>query len=197
MNGFGALIMPLYFVGFLATLAASLLLYSAAVVTVAIRRHPLPILMREQVANHLQAAGVALLWFEVGVAWLLFFNVYRIHVDMNALGNAALQAFSRGYTSRLPIVVLPYGLTCLVWALALWSAPGRISRRAVWAIATLCMISILTTPFAAGAQGDMQEHGFTDGAYRQLQTAHLARTLALTLAATWAIVQGWRLPKVY
>ena len=189
--------MPLYFLGFLAILAASLLLYLAAVATLATRRRPLPIMMSGDAANRLQAAGVALLWFAVGVCWLLFFNVYRIHVDMSALGNEALQAFGRGYTRRLPIVVLPYGLTCLVWTLALWTAPGRLTRRAVWAIATLCMVSILTTPFAAGALGDMQEHGFTDGAYRQLQVAHLARTVALTVAATWAIVQGWSLPKPY
>jgi hypothetical protein len=60
---------------------------------------------------------------------LLFFNVYRIHVDMSGFGDAAFQAFSRGYTRRLPIVVLPYGAMCLLWTLALWSSPARVSRR--------------------------------------------------------------------
>ena len=187
--------MPLYFAAFLATLAASIVIYLAAVAALAIRRRPVPALLQEQGANRLQAVGVALLWSGVGMAWLLFFNVYRIHVDMHALGNEALQAFSRSYTSRLPVVVLPYGLTCLVWSLALWAAPARLSRRALWGIATLCMISILTTPFAAAAQGDMQEHGFTDASYMQLQAAHLARSLAFTLAALWTLVEGWRLPK--
>lgn len=186
--------MPLYFVVFLVMLAASLLLYSGGVVTAIFRRRSSPTFVPEAASSLLQASGVALLWANVGVGWLLFCNVYPIHIDMAALGNEALQAFSRGYTRRLPIVVLPYGLTCLVWALALWSKPGRYSRRDLWGIATLCTISVLVTPFAAGAQGEMQEHGFTYDAYNELQTAHLVRTLALTIAALWATIEGWRAP---
>jgi hypothetical protein len=188
--------MPLYFMIFLATLAASLLLYLGAIATVAITRRPLPVFIRGMAASRLQAAGVALLWFCVGVCWLLFFNVYRIHVDMSAFGDAAFQAFSRGYIRRLPIVVLPYGATCLVWTLALWGAPARISRRALWGIATLCILSIVSTQWAAGALGEMQDHGYTEQAYQQLQTSHLVRTLALTIAAVWALVEGWGLPKL-
>jgi hypothetical protein len=188
--------MPLYFMIFLATLAASLLLYLGAIATVAITRRPPPVFIRGMAASRLQAAGVALLWSSVGVCWLLFFNVYRIHVDMSAIGDAAFQAFSRGYTRRLPIVVLPYGATCLVWTLALWGAPARISRRALWGIATLCILSIVSTPWAAGALGEMHDHGYTEQAYQQLQTSHLVRTLALTIAAVWALVEGWRLPKL-
>jgi hypothetical protein len=104
--------MPLYFMIFLATLAASLLLYLGAIATVAIMRRPPPLFIRGVAASRLQATGVALLWSGVGVGWLLFFNVYRIHVDLSAFGDAAFQAFSRGYTRRLPIVVLPYGVVC-------------------------------------------------------------------------------------
>jgi hypothetical protein len=188
--------MPLYFMIFLATLAASLLLYLGAIASVAITRRPPPLFIRGVAASRLQATGVALLWFGVGVGWLLFFNVYRIHVDLGAFGDAAFQAFSRGYTRRLPIVVLPYGATCLVWTLALWSAPVRISRRALWGVATLMVLTILSTPWAAGAQDEMQAHGYTEQAYQQLQTSHLVRTLALTIAAVWALVEGWRLPKL-
>ncbi len=124
--------MPLYFLIFLATLAASLLLYLGAIASVAITRRPPPLFIQRVGASRLQATGVALLWLNVGVAWLLYFNVYRIHVDLSAFGDAAFQAFNRGYTRRLPIVVLPYGAVCLVWTLALWSAPVRISRRALW-----------------------------------------------------------------
>jgi hypothetical protein len=186
--------MPLYFMIFLAMLAAALLLYLGAVATVAITRRPPPALIRGVAAGRLQAVGVALLWWGVGVGWLLFFNVYPIHVDMSAFGDAAFQAFSRGYTRRLPIVVLPYGATCLVWMLALWSAPARISRRALWGIATLCILSIVSTPWAAGAQDAMQAHGFTVQAYHQLQISHLVRTLTGTIAAVWALAEGWRLP---
>ena len=147
-------------------------------------------------ASRLQATGVALLWFGAGVSWLLFFNVYRIHVDLSAFGDGVFHAFSRGYTRRLPIVVLPYGAACLVWTLALWSAPARISRRALWGIATLCIISIVSTPWAAGALDEMQDHGYTEQAYDQLQTSHLVRSLALTIAALWALTEGWRLPKL-
>jgi len=188
--------MPLYFMIFLATLAASLLLYLGAIAPVAITRRPPPVFIRGVAASRLQAAGVALLWFGVGVGWVLFFNVYRIHVDLSAFGDAAFQAFSRGYTRRLAIVVLPYGATCLVWTLALWSAPARISRRSLWGIATLCILSIVSTPWAAGAQDEMQAHGYTEQAYQQLQTSHLVRTLAFTIAAVWALAEGWRLPKL-
>ncbi|WP_129779834.1 hypothetical protein [Peristeroidobacter soli] len=188
--------MPLYFITFLATLAVSLLLYVWALVSVVIKR-PLPRFIHgEFAASQLQAVGIALLWVNVGVGWLLFFNVYRIHVDMSALGDLAFQAFSRGYTRRLPIVVLPYGAACLAWVLALWSAPARISRRALWGIATLCVVSIISTPWAAGAQDEMQAHGYTEHAYLQLQTSHLVRTIAVTMAAVWALAEGWRLPKL-
>lgn len=188
--------MPLYFLTFLGMLAASILLYIAAVGFVAARRRPMPIWIGGPAASRLQSANVALMWWNVGVGWLLYFNVYRIHVDMSALGNAALQAFSRGYTSRLPIVVLPYGLMCLLAVLGLWSKPGRISRRALWGIATLLVLNILSTPFAAGAQGDIQDHGFTPQAYQQLQMAHLFRSVLTTIAALWAIVETWGPPEV-
>ena len=188
--------MPLYFVIFLGTLVASMLLFIVAVGFVAATRRPTPIWIRGAAATRLQGASVALMWWNVGVGWLLYFNVYRIHVDMSALGDAALQAFSRGYTTRLPIVVLPYCLMCLLAMLGLWGEPGRISRRALWGIATLLVLNILSTPFAAGAQGDIQEHGFTLKAYQQLQMAHLVRSLLVTIAAVWGSVEGWRLPKV-
>ncbi len=187
--------MPLYFLIFLVMLASSLLLFLGAVATVAITRRSPPGWIPIAAASPLQAAGVASLWFIVGVGWLLFFNVYRIHVDMGGFGDAAFQAFSRGYTRRLPIVVLPYGAMCLLWTLALWSSPARVSRRAVWGIATLLIISIASTPWAAGALDAMQDHGYSEDARRQLQTSHLARTLAITIAAVWALVEAWRVPK--
>ena len=187
--------MPLYFLIFLVMLASSLLLFLGAVATVAITRRSPPGWIPIATASPLQAAGVASLWFVVGVGWLLFFNVYRIHVDMGGFGDAAFQAFSRGHTRRLPIVVLPYGAMCLLWTLALWSSPARVSRRAVWGIATLLIISIASTPWAAGALDAMQDHGYSEDAHRQLQTSHLARTLAITIAAVWALVEAWRVPK--
>ena len=187
--------MPLYFLTFLAMLAAALLLYVGAVAAAAFARRPPPAWIPAAVASPLQAAGLASLWISVGVGWLLFFNVYRLHVDMSALGDAAFQAFSRGYTRRLPIVVLPYGAMCLLWTLALWSAPARLSRRAVWGIATLMILSIASTPWAAGAQDAMQDHGYSEAAYRQLQASHLVRTLAVTIAAVWALVEVWRVPR--
>ncbi|HEV7610669.1 MAG TPA: hypothetical protein VGO37_02200 [Steroidobacteraceae bacterium] len=90
--------------------------------------------------------------------------------------------------------MLPYGATCLVWTLALWSAPTRISRLALWGIATLSILSIVSTPWATGAQDEMQTHGYTEQAYQQLQASHLVRTLALTIAAVWALVEGWGIP---
>ena len=41
----------------------------------------------------------------------------------------------------------------------------------------------------------MHDHGYTEQAYQQLQTSHLVRSLALTFAALWALVEGWRLPE--
>lgn len=187
--------MPLYFLCFLAMLAATLLLYVGAAATASVTRRPPPTFIHASAASRLQAVGVALLWWSAGGCWILFFNVYRIHVDMNSVGDAAFHAFARGYTSRLPVVVLPYGATCLAWALALWAAPARISRGALWGIATLLIVSIASTPWAAGAQDDMHDHGYTQAAYDQLQSAHLVRTLTITIAAIWALAQGWRLPE--
>ena len=188
--------MPEYFLTFLAMLAASLLLYLVALGFEAVRRRPPPIWVGSPAASHLQATTVVLMWWNVGVFWLLYFNIYRIHLDMNALGDAALQTFSRGYTARLPVVILPYGLTCLFAVLALWSEPVRISRRGLWGIATLLVLTILITPFAGGAQDDIQDHGFTQQAYQQLQMLHLFRSVLVTIAAVWGIGEGWRLPKV-
>jgi len=183
--------MPVYFLCFLASLAATVLLYLAAAVVAGVKRGAFPVFIQGAAANGLQAVGLALLWWNVGVCWLLALNVYPIHVDMHLLSESALQAFSRSYIRKLPIVVLPYGLACLTWALALWSKPGRVSRRTVWAIATLCVVSIIVTPFAANAQGDMQEHGFTDAAYAQLVVAHAVRTLAVSIAAILSLAQTW------
>ncbi|HEV7610670.1 MAG TPA: hypothetical protein VGO37_02205 [Steroidobacteraceae bacterium] len=58
--------MPLYFMIFLAMLAAALLLYLGAVASVAITRRPPPVFIQEVAASRPQAAGVALLWFGVG-----------------------------------------------------------------------------------------------------------------------------------
>ncbi|WP_448097484.1 hypothetical protein [Luteibacter yeojuensis] len=187
--------MPLYFVVFLAMLAVSVLLYLGAIATVAITRRSPPSFIPAIAASPLHAIGVALLWSSVGICWLLFFNVYRIHVDMSAYGDAAFQAFSKGYTRRLPVVVLPYAATCLIWILALWSAPARVSRRALWTIATLLIVSIISTPWAAGAQDVMQDHGYSEAAYRQLQASHLVRSVAITIAAVWALAEVWRLPR--
>ena len=80
--------MPLYFVTFLGMLAASLLLFMASVGYAALTRRSPPALLPETVSSWLQAAGLALLWFGVGVCWLLFFNVYRMYFDMSAVGDA-------------------------------------------------------------------------------------------------------------
>ena len=187
--------MPIYFLFFLALLAATLLLYVTAAVVAGVRRGAFPAVLQGSAASWLQAIGLALLWWNAGICWFAFFNVYPIHVDMRLVGQSSLHAFSRGYISRLHIVVLPYGLACLAWALALWSAPARLSRQAIWGIATLCVISVVVTPFAANAQGDMLDNGFTDAAYGRMMSAHAVRTLALSVAAIWALVQTWRLPK--
>ena len=142
----------------------------------------------EASASRLHATNVALLWWNVGVGWLLYFDVYRIHAEMTALGDAALQAFSRGYSSRLPIVVLPYGAICLLAVLELWSEPARNSRCALWGMATRLELTILSTPFAAGARGDMQEPEFTEQAYQHLQMAHLVLGVLTTISAVCGIV---------
>ena len=185
--------MPIYFITFLAMLGTAVLLFAGALLTAGFTRKPLPLLIKGRAAHTLQALHLALVWSSVGVCWLLYFNVYRIHADMAAVGNAAFQAFARAYTIRLPIVVLPYGAGALAASLGLWAAPGRFSRRALWGMATLWMLSVAVTPWAAGALGDMQDDGFSDAAFQQLQTSHLARTLCLSLAAVWALLQDRRL----
>lgn len=186
--------MPSYFIAFLSTLGASALLYMGALATAALRRHSPPALIGGPVAEALQLVQLALVWINVGVSWLLYFNVYRIHVDMAALGDAAFHAFTRGYTTRLPVVVLPFGAGALCATLGLWATPGRFSRVALWGIATLWLLAVVATRWAAGAHDDMHDHGFSDAAFQQLQIAHLARTLCLSAAAVWTLLQvaRWR-----
>jgi len=182
--------MPAYFIGFLVMLGAAVLLFLAALVAAAVSRRSPPAVFKGSAASTLQALHLALVWSSVGVGWLLYFNVYRIHVDMAAVSNAAFQAFTRGYTSRLPIVVLPFGAGALVASLCLWARPAVSRGIAPWAIAALWMLSLLSTPWAAGAQGDMQEQGFTEAAFQQLQIAHLVRTVCVSVAAVWALIEN-------
>jgi len=42
----------------------------------------------------------------------------------------------------------------------------------------------------------MQDHGYSEEAYRQLQASHLIRTLAVTIAAVWVRAEMWHLPKL-
>jgi len=180
--------MPLYFVVFLSMLGASALLFVGASICVGVRRRPLPVLITGRAADTLGLVHLARAWSTVGVCWVLYFNVYRIHVDMAALGDAALRAFSRGCTTRLPVVVPPFGAGALAATLGLWASPGRVPRGVPWDIATSWMLSVASTPWAAGAQGDMQDHGFSQAAFQQLQLSHLARTLCVSVAGVWALL---------
>ncbi|WP_431101249.1 hypothetical protein [Roseateles noduli] len=185
--------MPVYFVLFLAMLGAAVVFYASALGASTLSRRPLPTLIGGRAADGLQTLHLGLAWINFGVSWLLYFNVYRIHVDMAALSDIAFLTFARGYTTRLPVVVLPYGAGALAAALALWSAPTGVSRRALWGVATLWLLSVACTPWAAGAQDDMHDHGFSDAAFEQLQLAHLARSLCISAAAGWSMWQCRRL----
>jgi len=181
--------MPPYFIGFLFTLGMSALLFVGALITAGVMRRPPPALLKGRVADGVQLLQLALLWWNVGVTWLLYFNVYPIHADMAALGDAAFKAFARGYVTRLPVVVLPFGAGALCATLGLWATPGRFSRAALWGIATLWMLAVVSTRWAAGAQDDFHDHGFSDAGLRQLQLAHLARSVCVSGAAAWALLQ--------
>ena len=74
--------MPVYFIFFLAMLGSAVLFYAGALGTVAVMRRPLPSLIKGGAADGLQTVHLALAWINFGVCWLLYFNVYRIHVDM-------------------------------------------------------------------------------------------------------------------
>lgn len=56
------------------------------------------------------------------------------------------------------------------------------------------LASLASTPWAAGALGDMHDHGYTLEAFDTLQASHLVRSLTITMAAVWALVEGWRTP---
>lgn len=186
--------MPVYFIFFLAMLGAAVLVYASALGVAAVTRRALPTPVKGGAADGLQTLHLALAWINFGVCWLLYFNVYRIHVDMAAVSDAAFLTFARGYTTRLPIVVLPYGAGALAAALALWSAPTGTSRRTLWGVATLWLLSVASTHWAAGAHDDMHDHGFSDAAFQQLQLAHLARTLCVSTAAVWSMWEFRRSP---
>jgi hypothetical protein len=188
--------MSLFFIIFLAILAAFLLLTLSAALKAIWQR---PGRSRSVPKNDLASGshwvsealltvGIALAWWNVSTGWVLYRAVYPIYVDMSAVSPEAFHAFGIGYLSRLAIVILPYGLMCLVWSLLLWVKHPNVSRAKVWSIVVILLISVVVTPLAGTAQDTMSETGFAADLYDRLKWAHLVRTIMVTAAGILALV---------
>src|ERR1700694_5642148 len=72
---------------------------------------------KSTVSDGLLLLGVAMAWYNVSSGWIAQLTIYPIYADMSVYGPQAFNAFSQGYLSRLPIIILPAGVMCLSWAL--------------------------------------------------------------------------------
>lgn len=133
-----------------------------------------------RVADVLLFAAVALTWYNVASCWIAQFVIYPIYVDMGAVGPQAFHAFSRGYLTRLPAILLPGASMGVVWALLLWFRRPGIREAAVWAIVLLCLVFLAITPISAIAQKDMYDSGFSATMYTRLIWSHVVRSAIFT-----------------
>ncbi len=140
------------------------------------------------VSDVLLLVGVATAWYSVAGGWAVQLIIYPIYADFAPLGPEAFHAFSIGYSSRLPIPLLPIGVMCLAWVLLLWFPSRYVPQRTVWAIVGLCVAHIAVTPFAAIAQDQMRNHGFSESLYAQLMWSNGVRSVIFTLIGLLSLV---------
>jgi hypothetical protein len=182
--------MSTIFLVFLSMLAAFLLLTLAAAMRSVwqlfarqgVQPQPLSPKPREasKVTDFLLLIGVATAWYSVAGGWIVQLTIYPIYADFAPLGAEAFHAFSRGYLSRIAIPLLPIGVMCLAWVLLLWLPSRYVPRRTVWAIVILCVGFVAITPFAAIAQDQMFDHGFSDSLYARLMWSNAIRAVLFT-----------------
>ena len=178
------------FVAFLCTLAAFLLVTVAAVVRWLSRSNRSPSRRSalgaadpgepSKLTDGLLLVGVAMAWYSVSMGWIGPLTIYPIYADLAHVGPQAVHTFGQSYLSRIAIVLLPMSVSFLAWGLLLWLRPRNVPERTVWAIVGLCIALIAVTPFAAGAQEQMTEHGFSESLHARLIWLGVIRAVLFT-----------------
>jgi hypothetical protein len=178
------------FVAFLCTLAAFVLVTIAAVVRWASpskrqssRRPELSVAKPgepSKLTDSLLLIGVAMAWYSVSMGWIGPLTIYPIYADLSHVGPQAVHTFGEGYLSRIAIVLLPMSVMFLAWGLLLWLRPRNVPERTVWAIVGLCIALIVVTPFAAGAQQQMTDQGFSEALHTRLIWTGVLRAVLFT-----------------
>src|SRR4029077_20946939 len=111
--------------------------------------------LKSSVSDLLLLLGVAMAWYNVSSGWIAQLTIYPMYADMSTYGPQAFHGFSRGYLSRLPIIMLPACVMCLAWAGLLWLPRRNVPKRIVWTIVVLCVAFVAVTPIPASAQHQM------------------------------------------
>jgi hypothetical protein len=124
--------------------------------------------------------GVAMAWYNVSSGWIAQLTIYPIYADMSVYGPEAFRAFSQGYLSRLPIIVLPAGVMCLPWALLLWLPCRNVPSSIAWGIVALCVAFVVVTPIPAGVQEQMYHEGFSNDLHARLLWSNGIRAIIFT-----------------
>ena len=131
-------------------------------------------------SDSLLLLGVAMAWYNVSSGWIAQLTIYPIYADMSVYGPQAFHAFSQGYLSRLPIIILPAGVMCLSWALLLWLPCRNVPPNIVWGIVALCVAFVALTPIPAGTQAQMHDEGFSNDLQARLLWSNGMRAIIFT-----------------
>jgi hypothetical protein len=131
-------------------------------------------------SDSLLLLAVATSWYSVAAGWAGQLVCYPIYADMSAYGPEVFHGYSHGYLSRYATGLWPVGVMCLTWAILLWVPCRNVPKRLVWSIIALCVAFVAVTPFAAIAQGQMFQEGFSNDLYARLMWSNGVRSVIFT-----------------
>ena len=145
-------------------------------------------LLKSSVSDLLLLIGVAMAWYSVASGWICQLTIYPMYADMSTYGPPAFHGFSRGYLSRISIIVRPAGAMCLAWAGLLWLPCRNVPKRLVWTIVVLCVAFVAVTPIPASAQHQMSGEGFSNALETRLLWSNGIRALIFTAIGVLALI---------
>lgn len=119
--------------------------------------------------------------------WAAQFTIYPIYADIAPLGAEAFHVFSRGYLSRIALVLPPVGVIAGMGVDVMVPLSQRAATHSV-AIVGLCIAFVAVTPFAAIAQEQMQDHGFSESLYARLMWSNAIRAVLFTAIGLLSLI---------
>ena len=145
-------------------------------------------LLKSSVSDLLLLIGVAMAWYSVASGWICQLTIYPMYADMSTYGPQAFHGFSRGYLSRISIIVRPVGAMCLAWAGLLWLPCRNVPKRIVWTIVVLCVAFVAVTTIPASVQHQMSVEGYSNALETRLLWSNGIRALIVTAIGVLALI---------